>query len=128
MVLRVQWLQLLGPIMVDYQRLTMDFDWENRHIHLQGERQLSQQVSMNQLRKLQHQGVISSMFHIAVVSTNDPSDCPDQQHAIQNLLLEYTDVFEEPKTFPPHRQLDHEIHLLPNATLVNVRPYRYPHF
>ena len=53
--------------MVDYQWLTMDFDWKNRHIHLQGESHLSQKVSMNQLRKLQHQGVISSMFHIAMV-------------------------------------------------------------
>ena len=24
--------------------------------------------------------------------------------------------------------MDHEIHLLPNAAPVNVRPYRYPHF
>ena len=53
--------------MVDYQKLTMDFDWEDRRIHLQGERQMSQQVSLNQLRKLHHQGVISSVFHISVL-------------------------------------------------------------
>ena len=68
------------------------------------------------------------MFCIAVVSPTDQTYCPDQQHAIQNLLLEYADVFEEPKTLSPHRQLDHEIHLLPNAAPVNIRPYRYPHF
>ena len=48
-VLGVQWLQLLGLILVDYQWLTMDFDWENMHIHFQRERHSSQQVSMNQL-------------------------------------------------------------------------------
>ena len=37
-------------------------------------------------------------------------------------------MFVEPTTLPPHRQFDHEIHLLPNAAPVNVRPYRYPHF
>ena len=66
-VFGVQWLQLLGPIVVDYQKLFMDFDWENEHIHLQGERQMSQKVSMNQLCKLQHKGVISSMFQITML-------------------------------------------------------------
>ena len=53
-VFGVQWLQLLGPIMVDYQKLTMEFDWADEHIQLQGERHSTQQVTMNQLRKLQH--------------------------------------------------------------------------
>ena len=29
---------------------------------------------------------------------------------------------------PPSRPTDHTINLLPNSTLVNVRPYRYPYF
>ena len=28
-VLGVQWLQLLGPIMLDYQKLTMEFSWQD---------------------------------------------------------------------------------------------------
>ena len=31
-VLRVQWLQLLGPILIDYQKLTKQFSWENETI------------------------------------------------------------------------------------------------
>ena len=67
-VFGVQWLQLLGPIVVDYQKLSMDFDWEGQHIHLQGERKLSQSVSLNQLRRLQYSGDIASMFHITMTS------------------------------------------------------------
>nr|GEZ07732.1 transposon Ty3-I Gag-Pol polyprotein [Tanacetum cinerariifolium] len=33
-----------------------------------------------------------------------------------------------PTTLPPHRTIDHRIHLLPNTKLVNVRPYHYPHY
>ena len=60
--------------MVDYQKLTMEFDWEGKHIQLQGEKQLSQQVSMNQLRKLHHTWAIASMFHITMM-TNQIHDC-----------------------------------------------------
>ena len=45
---------------------------------------------------------------------------------IQDLLDAFGDVFEEPKSLPPHRELDHRILLKPGTTPVNVRPYRYP--
>ena len=31
-MLGVQWLQLLGPILLDYQKLTMEFSWQNEKI------------------------------------------------------------------------------------------------
>ena len=61
-VLGVQWLQLLGPVLLDYHKLTIEFSWENEVIKLQGEQSSSQQVSMNQLRKMHHKGVVSYMF------------------------------------------------------------------
>jgi hypothetical protein len=45
--------------------------------------------------------------------------------AIQQLLSEYADIFQEPTELPPQRELDHAIHLLPDAAPVNCRPYRY---
>ena len=81
-IFRVQSLQLLGPIMVDYQKLTMDFDWEDEHIYLQGERQLSQQVSMNQLRRLQH---TCSMFHITMLNNSATDSQQEVQTDIQRL-------------------------------------------
>jgi hypothetical protein len=37
----------------------------------------------------------------------------------------YVSVFDEPKGLPPHRKYDHTIPLLPGASPVNLRPYRY---
>lgn len=51
-----------------------------------------------------------------------PSDNTDR---MEQLLLQYQDVFEDPKTLPPNRVYDHAIPLLPNAVPVNARPYRY---
>ena len=62
------------------------------------------------------------MFHISMVCPTLQEDCPDNQQAIQQLLQEYADVFDEPRSLPPHRKLDHEIHLLPSVAPVNGRP------
>jgi len=45
---------------------------------------------------------------------------------MQKLLDDFADVFEEPKTLPPHREYDHKILLKPGTTPINVRPYRCP--
>ncbi|GJX34450.1 reverse transcriptase [Tanacetum coccineum] len=55
-------------------------------------------------------------------------------------MLEHDDVYgvyevhhlfietEVPTTLPPHRSIDHRIHLLPETKPTNVWPYRYPHY
>ena len=53
-----------------------------------------------------------------------PEVLPPQ--AVQ-LLQNYKELFLPSKHLPPHRVVDHKIHLLPNTKPINVRPYRYPH-
>ena len=127
-MLGVQWLQLLGPILMDYQKLTMQFSWENETIQLQGIKQVSQQMSMNQFRKMHHKGTTSSMFQITLLPQETSFTLLSTTQDIDQIIQNFVEVFAEPISLPPHRQFDHEIHLLPNATPVNVRPYRYPHF
>jgi hypothetical protein len=44
---------------------------------------------------------------------------------IQNLLHNYSDLFQEPTTLLPQRSFDHHIQLLLGAPLVNIRSYKY---
>jgi hypothetical protein len=44
---------------------------------------------------------------------------------LQDILTEFSDVFSEPHTLPPHRVFDHAITLDFAAKPVNSRPYRY---
>jgi hypothetical protein len=44
---------------------------------------------------------------------------------IKDLFHEYGTLFQESNALPPARLYDHSITLLPNAPLVNCRPYRY---
>jgi hypothetical protein len=41
-------------------------------------------------------------------------------------LTEFQDVFAPPVGYPPVRHCDHEIPLIPGASPIQIRPYRYP--
>nr|GEV93316.1 hypothetical protein [Tanacetum cinerariifolium] len=64
-----------------------------------------------------------SFQHLAI----DPKIPPCIPAPLQPIVTPYMAVFEEPQDLPPTRSQDHSIPLLPNSTLPNIRPYRYPH-
>ncbi|WVZ11917.1 hypothetical protein V8G54_016447 [Vigna mungo] len=43
------------------------------------------------------------------------------------MLLEFKDVFQEPRGLPPKRDHDHAILLREGGKIPNTRPYRYPY-
>ena len=45
---------------------------------------------------------------------------------VSALLAEFQSVFAPPSGYPPARDCDHAIPLLPGASPFSVRPYRYP--
>lgn len=51
----------------------------------------------------------------------------DMEPDLALLLHQYAKVFYQPSGLPPHSEHDHSILLIPGATPVKVRPYRYPH-
>ena len=44
------------------------------------------------------------------------------------MLAQHQHVFGPITGLPPSRDIDHAIQLIPGASPINVRPYRYPHF
>ncbi|XP_068649037.1 uncharacterized protein [Aristolochia californica] len=103
LVLGVKWLQLLGPILWEFQARTMTFTAQQGHITLQG---IVAQVP-NALHTLQLQ------------NTDDCKLAP--------LLTTFADLFNDPTSLPPVRHCDHCIHLKLGTNPVVVHPYRYPH-
>lgn len=47
---------------------------------------------------------------------------------VQTLITKFSSLFQSPSTLLSERETNHHIHLLPQATPVNVHPYRYPHY
>lgn len=44
------------------------------------------------------------------------------------ILDQFSDIFAEPDSLPPHRAIDHQIVLKPNSKPINLRPYRFSFF
>lgn len=79
------------------------------------------------------QGLNSSSPHHLLIQVDSiakqdaaDSDGPPLPIEMQSLLDAYSDLFQPPTSLPPSRACDHEIPLIPGATPVFVRPYRYP--
>ncbi|KAH9667504.1 hypothetical protein KPL70_021062 [Citrus sinensis] len=142
-VLRIQWLQSLGRISMDYSEMTMEFQWEGKSVILRGDPIPNPNlISFNQFHALLSNSKIDSLFELHSLST-EPSathtstnTLPDNDfeflrslpEPITTLLKKFKALFAPPTGLPPQRLFDHKIHLIPNSKPVNVRPYRYPYF
>ena len=126
-VMGVQWLKSLGPVLTDYNDLTMKFLHQGQLIELKGTTDMHLlAVSPPQLRCMLQTQSVSEFFHIRVCPPTSPS--PTTHPEILSILDQFAPLFQPPTTLPPSRSTNHFIHLLPNSSPVNTRPYRYPHF
>lgn len=130
-VLGIQWLKRLGPIVTDYETLTMQFIRHGNIIEFKADAPNKPvDASAQQVRRLVQTHAASKFFHISIFSDHqvepEPPTSPPSPE-IANLLSKYKDLFQKPTQLPPPRDTNHKIHLLPNSNPVNVHPYRYPH-
>lgn len=78
------------------------------------------------MHKLLEQGAVGYVLQLNLLSSS-PGETKELLPAIQKILDQYSEIFDEPETLPPHRQCDHTIPLKQDATPPMVRPYRVPH-
>lgn len=97
LVLGCDWLRTLGPILWNFEHLSMAF-WRGNH----------------------------TVKLIGVNAPPAPCVTAAEVVSYMNLLLqEFTDLFMPPQGLPPQHSFDHRIHLMPGTVPVAVRPYRY---
>ncbi|CAJ2661673.1 uncharacterized protein LOC123886206 [Trifolium pratense] len=127
-VLGVPWLVSLGPILMDYTKLQMQFTYLGRPIELKADAPFKpKDISVPQMKRCVATNSISLFLHLQHIP--DPPSTPfSAPPIIQTLLTEFQPLFAPPPSLPPPRPHDHRIHLLPDAPPVNVRPYRYPYY
>ena len=103
-ILGVDFLRTLGPILWDFDALTMTFWRLGRRIRWDGI------------------GGAAPTTPLQLAATTATAEHP----LLESLLQQHADIFTEPQGLPPARTYDHRIHLLPGSAPVAVRPYRYP--
>jgi hypothetical protein len=124
-VLGVQWLENLGPVLCDWKKMTMSFQWRNQSVRLAAQTvQPTREIIIQAMdREVKGGGELFAVIPVAKTKT----DAAPVAHEIQNLLREFQHLLEEPKGIPPSRIFDHKIPLKEGHTSINVRPYRYAH-
>jgi hypothetical protein len=124
-VLDVDWLRTLGPILMDFKDLTMQFDQAGHQYRFQGITISSPEIisshRMEKLLKKGHSAVIAQLH--AIQATETPSVSQDPQA----ILSKHQFVFSTPQGIPPsHGVHDHSIPLVPRSLPPNIRLYHHP--
>jgi len=129
-VLGVQWLTTLGPVLTDYEQLTMKFIREGKLVELKGQQRTTpQEATIHQIKRMVSTDGVAEYFQLQLLSSTKESPTPSSWvPEIEELLKNYSQLFEEPRGLPLIRETDHHIPLLKGSNPVNVRPYKYPHF
>ncbi|GKC25400.1 retrotransposon-related protein [Tanacetum coccineum] len=134
-VLGIQWLQKLCKVTHDYAQQTLEFTLVNTSYTLKGEETLRMKwISLHHMQALLGTEDVYGVYELHKVANEaegvDTSSKVTESipPEIEPLLDRFSPLFQVPTTLPPHRVIDHRIHLLPNTKPVNVRPYRYTHY
>jgi hypothetical protein len=126
-VLGVDWLRTLGPILMDFIYLTMQFDQEGHQYKFQGIIFSSPKIisshRMEKLLKKGHFGVIAQLHAIQATKT------PLVPQDLQAILSKHQLVFSTPQGLPPsHGVHDHSIPLVPGSLPPNILSISSPLF
>jgi hypothetical protein len=124
-VLGAKWLRTLGPIIIDFKELTMQFDQEGHQYKFQGIISGSPDIisshCMEKLLKKGHSRVISQLHAIQATKT------PSVPQYLQSILYKHQLVFSTPQGLPPSYGVhDHSIPLVPRILPPNKCLYRHP--
>lgn len=125
-VLGVQWLRTLGKITWDFSDMTMSFEKpQGGAMSLTTMKGTKFVEGAIQAFQASHGGAWLLPLTTDIVQIEGPvEEIPGD---VTSVLEQFPEVFEEPTGLPPQCNHDHRIELVPGATSVNVRPYRYAH-
>ena len=126
-ILGIDWLEKWGVMKCHWAEKWIQFDYNGQAVKLQGvlpsQKPELKEMPVEQLLKWDKGNDIMAVALIhPVYEKEDKQDFPEP---IKELLQQYTDVFSDPKSLPPRRQIDHAINLVPGVVPINSRPYRY---
>lgn len=147
-VLGVDWMKGVSPISFDFNKMEVSFEKDGRRMTLTGKNEMGacKMISGRRLQRVLRSkwSQIAHLFSVIAVegdhtgtaiqgemrlTVSTPQGMQNQvchSDALNKLLVDYKDLFSEPKTLPPTRMFDHNINLKPGAEPINIRAYRYP--
>lgn len=130
-ILGFDWLKQNSPMTCDWTQKLLTFSHLGQTIQLQGVHQPPFGVEPISAHKLYNATkgndtwAFALVTHSSIDSISPESTEAPLPSAIQTILDQFAQVFQDPKTLPPERSYDHSIPLLPGAIPFNTKPYHY---
>ncbi|KAJ3690822.1 hypothetical protein LUZ61_019986 [Rhynchospora tenuis] len=130
LILGLDWLTDRGPMLVDWKNGCLKFKNREKEVRLQVCDETTEVAvchTMMDLRNETKKGseiIIAQLFKIET----DSHSVSNVAVKLTTIIDQYSQLFEEPKTLPPHREIDHQIQLTNDTQPINLRPYRQSYF
>ncbi|WVY97031.1 hypothetical protein V8G54_029182 [Vigna mungo] len=122
---RLEWLATLGEVRADFGNLKLSIGKGPLEHVLQGDPTLSK--SESNLKTLWYDFKQQADCYVLKWTEIKEPGADPVPSAILDVLSAHQDVFKDLEGLPPPRSFDHSIHLQPNASIPNLRPYKYSH-
>ncbi|KAI4328654.1 hypothetical protein L6164_020990 [Bauhinia variegata] len=139
-ILGMNWLKSLKRVQYDYKELTMQFQYKGVVVCLQtfnpfislceDDQPTSKVLGIITAFVICFQDSLTdiTLNAINLVPSTESALEPSQQQQLQQLLLDFQQLFDEPTMLPPHKPHDHQIVLKEGSTPVKSAPYKYAPF
>ena len=126
-ILGKQWLDSIGWVHQHFRNLIMKFIVDGQVHTLQGDPHLHRQlIDPDKINKDTLAGSVFMAELYLLEEMQDPLHNTSKHVTLADRLQDqFQQVFKEPSELPPTGDIDHAIPLVPNALVVNKRPYRY---
>uniref|UniRef100_A0A0A8XUB0 Uncharacterized protein n=1 Tax=Arundo donax TaxID=35708 RepID=A0A0A8XUB0_ARUDO len=85
-------------------------------------------ISAKKLEERLRKGVMGCVIHVELIQDAVIEEVTPSPKEVEEILHQYTELFEEPKELPPPWSCDHAIPLKSGAEPPNLRPYKVPHY
>lgn len=137
LILGIKWLETLGKVIMDWGEMTMTFVKNGELIKLssskknqRNEEEIGEAKALSSIVGKRMHVIDGLLWTIEKGEQNTgPSELTqEQQKELRVVLRKFYGVFQEPKGIPPLRGVSHAIALQPESSIINVIPYRYPHY
>lgn len=122
----MQWLKETGPVLFDFNKLSMHFTWKGQDITWKSRSWVNDDPLT--AREAKNMWKDASEAYLCYMESDDILVEEEPLSKEIKTVVEKFSVFADPTSLPPQRKQDHFIHLDPLAKPINVRPYRYPQY
>ncbi|KAL2235351.1 UNVERIFIED_CONTAM: Transposon Ty3-G Gag-Pol polyprotein [Sesamum indicum] len=125
LVLGYDWLGLHNPIELDFHqgKVTLSQDSNKVVLKALSGKTGSKAVTTHSLSKLVRGRSPEAQGELLLSHSTSTEAAGNAR--VQEVLQEFEDIFKEPHSLPPEREIEHRIELLPKAIPRRQHPYRY---